>query len=161
MPAETIANFACPLCGSKTNDGQSGPDRKRQLMEQARSLEGGSTRVANLRSQIDQMCTQCQLLMTGIISDDDRLELRDRIMKELEPVAAEPSCVTAVPGEAGAGPKQDYEHTGSRRDPEERPAFSEKETREKMLDKTLADSFPTSDPPSSIPDPSEDDSMAA
>jgi hypothetical protein len=32
--------------------------------------------------------------------------------------------------------------------------------REKNLDKTLADSFPTSDPPSSIPDP-EDDSFAA
>jgi hypothetical protein len=29
------------------------------------------------------------------------------------------------------------------------------------LDKTLADSFPTSDPPSSIPNPSEDDSEAA
>ncbi len=28
--------------------------------------------------------------------------------------------------------------------------------REKTLDKTLADSFPTSDPPSSIPDPCED-----
>jgi len=30
-----------------------------------------------------------------------------------------------------------------------------------MLDKTLADSFPTSDPPSTIPDPEEDDSFAA
>jgi hypothetical protein len=32
----------------------------------------------------------------------------------------------------------------------------EEQVREKMLDKTLADSFPTSDPPSTIPDPSED-----
>jgi len=57
----------------------------------------------------------------------------------------------------------DPEHVGSRRDPEERPVpqDSEEEIREKMLDKTLADSFPTSDPPSSIPDPAEDDSMAA
>jgi hypothetical protein len=57
----------------------------------------------------------------------------------------------------------DPEHVGSRRDPEERPVseHSEDEKREKMLDKTLADSFPTSDPPSSIPDPSEDDSLAA
>jgi hypothetical protein len=57
----------------------------------------------------------------------------------------------------------DPEHPGSRRDPEERPVSegSEEEKREKMLDKTLADSFPTSDPPSSIPDPSEDDSLAA
>jgi hypothetical protein len=28
-----------------------------------------------------------------------------------------------------------------------------------MLDKTLADSFPTSDPPSTIPDPAAEDSM--
>jgi hypothetical protein len=33
--------------------------------------------------------------------------------------------------------------------------------REKALDKTLADSFPTSDPPSSIPNPATDDSNAA
>jgi hypothetical protein len=55
------------------------------------------------------------------------------------------------------------EQPGSRRDPEERPVDknSEAEVREKMLDKTLADSFPTSDPPSTIPDPAEDDSLAA
>jgi hypothetical protein len=55
----------------------------------------------------------------------------------------------------------DPEHHGNRRDPEERPITKdhEEETREKMHDKTLADSFPTSDPPSSIPDPAEDDSL--
>jgi hypothetical protein len=54
------------------------------------------------------------------------------------------------------------EQPGSRRDPEEPPVDkSEREIRDKMLDKTLADSFPSSDPPSSIPDPSEDDSLAA
>jgi hypothetical protein len=36
---------------------------------------------------------------------------------------------------------------------------NEQELREKMLDKTLADSFPTSDPPSTIPDPAEEDSL--
>ena len=47
------------------------------------------------------------------------------------------------------------------RDPEDRPVDpqNEHEMREKALDKTLADSFPTSDPPSSIPDPTEDDSI--
>ncbi len=45
------------------------------------------------------------------------------------------------------------EHVGSRRDPEERPADQQDAAREKTLDKTLADSFPTSDPPSTIPDP--------
>lgn len=51
----------------------------------------------------------------------------------------------------------DEEH-GSRRDPEERSVSQQDkdQIREKMLDKTLADSFPTSDPPSSIPNPSED-----
>jgi hypothetical protein len=47
-------------------------------------------------------------------------------------------------------------------DPESRPVNpnDEKKVKEKMMDKTLADSFPTSDPPSSIPDP-KDDSFAA
>jgi hypothetical protein len=57
------------------------------------------------------------------------------------------------------------EHTGSRRDPEERPKLKgnkqEEQRREKAHDKTLADSFPTSDPPSSIPDPGEEDPYAA
>jgi len=47
------------------------------------------------------------------------------------------------------------------RDPEDRLVAAAPECiRDKMLDKTLADSFPTSDPPSSIPDPSADDSFA-
>ena len=37
------------------------------------------------------------------------------------------------------------------------PREEEDETPEKNLDKTLADSFPASDPPSSIPDPDEED----
>jgi hypothetical protein len=47
------------------------------------------------------------------------------------------------------------------RDPEDRriDRASEEHKREKAHDKTLADSFPTSDPPSSIPDPSEEDSI--
>jgi hypothetical protein len=56
-----------------------------------------------------------------------------------------------------------HEEPGRSRDPEERSVnrSEQAEIREKMLDKTLADSFPTSDPPSSIPDPSEDDSLIA
>jgi hypothetical protein len=59
--------------------------------------------------------------------------------------------------------REDCEKPGNRRDPEERPVESDdrKQVRDKMLDKTLADSFPTSDPPSTIPDPEEDDSFAA
>jgi hypothetical protein len=45
------------------------------------------------------------------------------------------------------------------RDPEDRPTPPEdkRAIREKNHDKTLADSFPTSDPPSSIPDPTEEE----
>lgn len=46
-----------------------------------------------------------------------------------------------------------------RRDPEDRPASNVTDIREKNLDKTLADSFPTSDPPSSIPDPAAEDNV--
>lgn len=49
-----------------------------------------------------------------------------------------------------------------KRDPEDRPTDSHNlvQVKDKMLDKTIADSFPTSDPPSTIPDP-EEDSFAA
>jgi hypothetical protein len=53
-------------------------------------------------------------------------------------------------------PQIGAEDPGSRRDPEERPAHNDDQAREKTHDKTLADSFPTSDPPSTIPDPSGD-----
>jgi hypothetical protein len=57
---------------------------------------------------------------------------------------------------------EDSTEEGQRRDPEDRSTGKQPhEVRDKMLDKTLADSFPTSDPPSSIPDPEEDDSFAA
>lgn len=48
------------------------------------------------------------------------------------------------------------EEPGNRREPEERSAEDERPVREKSLDKTLADTFPASDPLSSIPDPSGD-----
>lgn len=160
MPANTAAtlNPVCPLCGD--GSGMQPSQRKRQLAQQLRALESGTARVRDLSSRIAEMCGMCRVTMIGINSDDDRLELRERLQKELEPIPSE-AHHTAAPGEAGSGAKRDREHLGSRRDPEERPASSDDETREKMLDKTLADSFPTSDPPSSIPDPATDDSMAA
>jgi hypothetical protein len=44
------------------------------------------------------------------------------------------------------------------RDPEDRliNESCRTERKEKMMDKTIADSFPASDPPSSLPDPDED-----
>jgi len=49
------------------------------------------------------------------------------------------------------------------RDPEDRSTQSESldACKEKMLDKTIADSFPASDPPSSIPDPCADSFSSA
>jgi len=37
----------------------------------------------------------------------------------------------------------------------------EKQEREENMDRTLADSFPASDPPSSIPDPEDEDQDSA
>ena len=47
------------------------------------------------------------------------------------------------------------------RDPKDRPVnpHDEAEKRERALDKTIADSFPTSDPASTIPDPGTEDSL--
>ncbi len=53
---------------------------------------------------------------------------------------------------------EETEHTGSRRDPEERLSLAPAEREEKSLDKALADSFPTSDPPSSVQAPASDSS---
>jgi hypothetical protein len=58
-------------------------------------------------------------------------------------------------------PKQSNKEAKSpvvKRDPEYFRVASKHQIREKNLDKTLADSFPTSDPPSTIPDPSAADS---
>jgi len=52
----------------------------------------------------------------------------------------------------------DEHSTRAPRDPEDREIdeTSSIERKDKMMDKTVADTFPASDPPSSIPDPDED-----
>jgi hypothetical protein len=57
--------------------------------------------------------------------------------------------------------KNRVENKPAPRDPEDRPVNNLRELKEKMEDKTIADSFPASDPPSSIPDPSAEDPFAA
>jgi hypothetical protein len=44
--------------------------------------------------------------------------------------------------------------------PNDSEAAKRRAVRERGLDKTIEDSFPTSDPPSSIPDPEVDDEAA-
>jgi hypothetical protein len=48
------------------------------------------------------------------------------------------------------------------RDPEDRKIAESSvfEKKDKMMDKTVADTFPASDPPSSLPDPDEDSFVA-
>jgi hypothetical protein len=49
------------------------------------------------------------------------------------------------------------------RDPEDREIDETNpvEKKDKMMDKTVADTFPASDPPSSLPDPGEDSFAAS
>jgi hypothetical protein len=66
---------------------------------------------------------------------------------------------TMAPGERtnnGSEPELEVMAAAEDRDSEEM-----RERRERALDKTVADSFPTSDPPSTIPDPAEEDPLAA
>ncbi len=46
-----------------------------------------------------------------------------------------------------------------KQDPNVHPE-DEKKKRDRAMDKTLADSYPASDPPSSIPDPEDDEEAA-
>ena len=59
-------------------------------------------------------------------------------------------------------PRCDMLNNENLRDPEDRTIdeTDSAEKKEKMMDKTIADTFPASDPPSSLPDP-DDDSFAA
>jgi hypothetical protein len=65
--------------------------------------------------------------------------------------------------QAGLSSRSDQNDRRDVRDPEDRhvPEMNEAAVREKMLDKTLADSYPASDPPSSLPNPSFDSMCAA
>jgi gas vesicle protein len=52
-----------------------------------------------------------------------------------------------------SGPEDSEQDDNDATSPIGSAAQAETQEREEMLDKTLADSFPSSDPPSSIPDP--------
>jgi hypothetical protein len=58
-------------------------------------------------------------------------------------------------------PELDAHDPAEHRDPEARyvSLLDRGALKEKMLDKTLADSYPASDPPSSLPDPGAEDSL--
>jgi hypothetical protein len=56
---------------------------------------------------------------------------------------------------ASKTPKRPARHKSHKSEEEE------KQEREENMDRTLADSFPASDPPSSIPDPEDEDQDSA
>jgi hypothetical protein len=116
---------------------------------QANALSNGEIHFNELRDQAEQMCTCCRLLMMGLSSDADIPELVDRIKVEVQALREE-GVPSVVPDPAIV--------PNLRRDPEDRHVETrpEHEVRDKMMDKTLADSYPCSDAPSSIPNPGED-----
>jgi hypothetical protein len=61
----------------------------RNLQHRLEELEDGRLTVARLRQGIGQMCGMCQMLMVGISSADDRLELRERIKREMQSLKGE------------------------------------------------------------------------
>jgi hypothetical protein len=69
---------------------------------------------------------------------------------------------TGEPKLSKSGLQSDGLSAENPRDPEDRKIDEGNpvEKKDKMMDKTVADTFPASDPPSSIPDP-EEDSFAA
>ncbi len=79
---------------------------------------------------------------------DDRKKKTSQPSAEIKPEACNTASDDVCPEE-------------TKRDPEDREVHRARirDLREKMMDKTLADSFPSSDPPSSIPNPGEDDSI--
>jgi hypothetical protein len=73
-------------------------------------------------------------------------------------------CFVHVISEEGLEGNFMNEHsTEDLRDPEDREIDESNaaEKRDKMMDKTVADTFPASDPPSSLPDPGEDSFAAS
>jgi hypothetical protein len=63
--------------------------------------------------------------------------------------------------DTGSDPTEEWRGAAEHGDSHAGRDDEQSRSREASLDKTLADSFPTSDPPSSIPDPSSDESSAA
>ena len=86
----------CILCGreewgTSSGSGDRGTREKqlRTLQYWLDELEGGRLTVERLRQGMGQMCGMCQMLMIGISSADDRLELRERIRREMQNLKGE------------------------------------------------------------------------
>lgn len=78
----------CPLCGrspsSRTQRAAVNQSQFRHLSDRLEGLEGGWITVERLRQQIVDMCAICQVLMTGISSQNDSMELQERIRVDLQ-----------------------------------------------------------------------------
>jgi hypothetical protein len=114
--------------------------------------------------------TECPPLFQARLAPRPEIEALDRAWRatenrarmnggELVWVGSNPSDSVRI----GLISESDQNGCRDARDPEDRrvPAMDEAAVREKMLDKTLADSYPASDPPSTLPNPSVDSMCAA
>ena len=61
----------------------------RNLQYRLEELEDGRLTVERLRQGMAQMCGLCEMLMIGISSANDRLELRERITTEVQSLTTE------------------------------------------------------------------------
>jgi hypothetical protein len=154
MSAQPVVHsFAkCALCDVPANlpcASASLAERQLHLKVQAEALSRGELRLKQLLPKAAEMCDCCRMLLLGISSEADLPELVGRIKNEIQGLR-EDGVPTVVPDPAIV--------PNLRRDPEDRPvaAQGEQEVRDKMMDKTLADSYPCSDAPSSIPNPGDD-----
>lgn len=87
----------CPLCGrsdfsfpiSAAKRAALNQSQFRHLSYALEALEGGQITVERLRQQITDMCAMCQMLMIGISSQNDSMELQERIKKEMQTLRSE------------------------------------------------------------------------
>jgi hypothetical protein len=94
MPDHTIDGFIhsseCPLCGDSNESVLAGDSifrrqsQVRRLTERLKELETGQITVEQLRQRIARLCGMCQMLMIGLSSPADQLELAERVRKEID-----------------------------------------------------------------------------
>ncbi len=107
--------------------------------------------------------TECPPLFQARLAPQSVVEELDRAWRAIEDQARKNGYELVWVDSNSLGARRgvtsaSFRNARDLRDPEDRhvPCRDEAAVREKMLDKTLADSYPASDPPSSLPNPSVD-----
>ena len=87
--------FKCIFCGREdwgtlvSGHRATRENQLRNLQYRLEELEDGQLTVERLRQGIGQMCGTCHMLLIGISGADDRLELSERIKREIEGLTGE------------------------------------------------------------------------